>query len=173
MRNANLTLQRDCIPAPRLAQGSGLRVRGSFEKRPGFWVEGSGYLPTVLSPQPRANRAPSPEPTGVVGQVLLLCVVLIGPLAPEGRAEEELRDPFAFGPRVEAMSNTVVKPAGPTLMGILWDATRPLAIIGEETVAVGDTVDGWKVLNIQQESVVLQRGDQRKVIAPGDPIPAD
>lgn len=107
-----------------------------------------------------------------VNLILPLCVVFTSLLAPDGRAEEELRDPFAFGPRVEAV-NRVVKPAGAMLMGILWDATRPLAIVGEETVAVGDTVAGWQVVQILEGHIVIQRGERRATIPPGGSIPVD
>ena len=48
---------------------------------------------------------------------------------------EDLRDPFMFGPRTEVAAQT-----GPSLIGVIWDATQPLAIVGEQTVALGDRV---------------------------------
>ncbi|MBI2495959.1 MAG: hypothetical protein HYY59_00375 [Candidatus Omnitrophica bacterium] len=124
----------------------------------------------------RASGAPAPRhpPNSITNAslILSLCVVFVSLLAPDGRAEEELRDPFTFGPRVEAVTK-VVKPAGPVLMGILWDATRPLAIVGEETVAAGDTVAGWRVVRILEGHIVIQRGERRETMTPGGSIPLD
>ena len=82
---------------------------------------------------------------------------------------EELRDPFVFGPRTgEATAQT-----GPTLVGVLWDATHPLAIIGDETVKVGDPIAEWRVVEIKADSVTIERGERRVVLHPGDGLPRD
>ncbi len=96
--------------------------------------------------------------------VAVLAVMMLG-----GQLQAEERDPFVFGPR----SPVAAQPAAPTLDGILWDTRRPLAIIGEQTAGVGDTVSGWEVVEIQQHGVVLQRGGRREVVAPGHPIPSE
>ena len=96
---------------------------------------------------------------GVLG-VLLSMVCSI-----QGYAEE-LRDPFTFGPR-----KNVVEQTGFVLLGVLWDATHPVAIIGEETVGVGDSVAGWQAIEIQQNGIVVQRGERKEFIAPGQNLP--
>ncbi len=80
----------------------------------------------------------------------------------------EPRDPFMFGPRSEG-----VEPSGPILVGVLWDATQPLAMVGEETVAVGGRISGWQVMHIQPDGIVIQREDRREFLTPGMPFPLD
>ena len=84
---------------------------------------------------------------------------------------ENVRDPFVFGPRPDAVAH--VTSAEQVLVGILWDAAHPLAIIGDQTVGVGDTVSGWQVTGIQQNGVEIQRGDRHELLAPGSSIPSD
>jgi hypothetical protein len=84
-------------------------------------------------------------------------------------AAEALRDPFVFGSR----KTTEPVVARLVLNGILWDATRPLAIVGGEAVAVGDTVGGWQVTAIQPNRIVIQRGKRREVLDPGAALPAE
>lgn len=81
---------------------------------------------------------------------------------------EELRDPFVFGPRAGTAAQTE-----PTLVGVLWDAARPLAIIGEETVGIGDAIAEWRVVDIKPDSITLERGDRRETLYPGDPLPTE
>ena len=46
-----------------------------------------------------------------------------------------------------------------TLSGILWDATRPLAIINGRTLYIGDEVaDGYRLVNISPDSVSITDG---------------
>ncbi len=79
----------------------------------------------------------------------------------------EERDPFVFGPRAGS-----VESVRPVLTGVLWDASHPLAMVGESTVAVGDKVADWRIVEIRPNGIVIQSGELRKVIAPGDSIPA-
>jgi len=100
----------------------------------------------------------------VAARVILWSLLAAGGLAPEAAAGA-LRDPFTFGPRTEEIEQAVV-------VGVLWDATHPLAIIGEEPVAVGDTVSGgWRIAEIRQDGIVLQRGGVREFVRLGQPLP--
>ena len=94
------------------------------------------------------------------------CLVLSASFMSSLQAEE-LRDPFTFGPRAGEVQHA----QQPTLVGILWDATHPLAIIGEEMVGVGAVVSGWRIVEIKQEGIVIQRDDHRELLAPGTPLP--
>lgn len=98
--------------------------------------------------------------------VAVVCVIAV--LPPSLVHTAEPRDPFMFGPRAEG-----VQPSGPALIGVLWDATQPLAMVGEETVAVGGRVDGWQVIEIQPDGIVIQRADRREFLTPGTPFPID
>lgn len=80
---------------------------------------------------------------------------------------QELRDPFVFGPRSGSQAGAAM------LIGVLWDATKPLAIVGEATVQVGDVVDGWRVVEIRQDGIVLEQGARQEFIAPGTLIPLE
>ena len=98
---------------------------------------------------------------GVFSSVVSLACAL------QGRAEE-LRDPFTFSPRTEAVEHT-----GVVLVGVLWDTTNPLAIIGETPVGVGDSVAGWQMIEIQPNGVMVQRGERKQFIALGHTLPSD
>ncbi len=47
-----------------------------------------------------------------------------------------------------------------SLVGILWDPQKPLAIINGDTVAVGESVDGFLVTAIRPNGVTLSDGKQ-------------
>ncbi len=96
------------------------------------------------------------------------CLVLSATGAFAAQAEE-LRDPFVFGSRTDEAATS----AGPTLIGILWDVAHPLAMIGEETVGVGNTIGAWRVVDIKPDEITLQRGDRREILHPGDGLPRD
>lgn len=99
---------------------------------------------------------------------LILGGALLGASLPSEAGSDDFRDPFVFGPREGAL-----RQAGPSLIGILWDATRPLAMVGDEMVGVGDTVAGWTVVQIQEGAMVIRRDDRQEVITPGTPLPAE
>jgi len=83
----------------------------------------------------------------------------------------ELRDPFVFGPR--SNTTTAAPSSSHILVGILWDATHPLAILGDQTVGVGDVISDWRVVKIEQNGIELQRGDRREFLIPGSSLPRD
>jgi hypothetical protein len=66
-------------------------------------------------------------------------------------------------------SNTVAavppKPPEPKLQGVLFDATRPCAIVSGDTVFVGDHVSGFRVAAISRDSVTLQSETETKVLS--------
>lgn len=62
------------------------------------------------------------------------------------------RDPFADGMRQGGSAFS--------LAGILWDPNKPLAIINGQTLGVGETVDGFKVLVIAADHVTVSDGQQ-------------
>jgi hypothetical protein len=99
---------------------------------------------------------------------LVSALVLVG--GPTPVQAEELRDPFVFGPTYEGSARQSIREG---LTGILWDATNPLAVIGGQPVTVGETVAGWKVVEIKPDRVVIQRDFDRVTLIPGSPWPAD
>ena len=47
---------------------------------------------------------------------------------------------------------------GMSLSGIIWDQTHPMAMVNGTAVAVGDEIDGFRVLDIQQDHVTVTDG---------------
>ena len=81
---------------------------------------------------------------------------------------EPLRDPFTFGPREREGAH-----AQPMLAGIMWDPAHPMALLGDELVAVDDEIAGWKVVEIREDGITVQRDTRREFITSGSPLPAD
>ena len=88
--------------------------------------------------------------------------------AAPGVASAEPRDPFMFGAR-----DTKAASGRGQLNGILWDATKPLAIIDGEPRDVGAMVDGWTVVSITPDQVVIERAGRREALVVGALIPAE
>ena len=62
------------------------------------------------------------------------------------------RDPFTHG------GTSAGGPSGLALSGILWDANAPLAIINGQTLRVGEELEGFRVVQIDPDRVVLSDG---------------
>ena len=69
------------------------------------------------------------------------------------------RNPF-----VAAEAGSRSEAAGLSLSGIAWEANRAQAVINGRIVGVGDEVAGNKVVEINQNSVVLNEGSNRLVL---------
>ena len=78
------------------------------------------------------------------------------------------RDPFLFG-----VSADRAAPWAGELIGILWDATSPLAMVGDQAVSVGSELGPWKVVEIHPDGMVLQLGERREFIRIGDRLPSN
>jgi hypothetical protein len=63
------------------------------------------------------------------------------------------RDPFTGGSAGGSVS-------GFDLSGILWDAQSPIAMINGQMVRIGDQVEGYRVVEITQSTVLLSDGGQ-------------
>jgi len=81
---------------------------------------------------------------------------------------EVTRDPFLFGASGESAA-----PWSGVLIGVLWDDTSPLAMVGDETVSVGTELGPWKVVEIQRNGIVLQLGERRELVQIGDRLPSN
>ena len=71
--------------------------------------------------------------------------------AGRSRFNEWKRNPFVPG-------QTVTKATKLTLHGIIWNKTRPKAMIDDAIVVEGDIVGANKVVDIQQNKVILNDG---------------
>ena len=80
-----------------------------------------------------------------------------------GAAAMPARDPFNWSrdqvnrfkdqePKVRSSSA-----AGLTLSGIIWDRRKPLAIINDRVVSVGDSVKGSTILEILKDMIVFEQ----------------
>lgn len=65
------------------------------------------------------------------------------------------RDPFTVAP-VASLRTTS---HGLYLNGIAWDKEKPIAIINESILSVGDRVDGYIVVEIKEDRVLLNDGN--------------
>ncbi|MEW6008541.1 MAG: hypothetical protein AB1629_02785 [Candidatus Omnitrophota bacterium] len=61
------------------------------------------------------------------------------------------RNPFALTQGMIAESSF-------RLLGILWDIKIPQAIINDTVVGVGDVIDGYNVVGIEKNKVILNNG---------------
>jgi hypothetical protein len=61
------------------------------------------------------------------------------------------RDPFTRGGSAAGVR-------GLTLSGIIWDPLRPIAILNDQMVSVGDEVEDYQVLEIGTDRVLLTDG---------------
>jgi len=63
------------------------------------------------------------------------------------------------------------KPGAPVgelnLGGILWDKDKPMAVINDNMVGIGDTVGAYKVVDITQDSVTLNDGTEEHILKLG------
>jgi len=64
------------------------------------------------------------------------------------------RDPFSR--YVAAVSSDDVSAL--LLIGIVWEAGSPAAVINDKVLKIGSTIDGYTVLDIQRKYVVLSDG---------------
>ncbi len=62
------------------------------------------------------------------------------------------RDPFSPVPKAPA--------SGIVLNGILWDENKPTAIINNEIVQAGQSVNGKVIVEIQKDKVILKDGSR-------------
>jgi len=80
------------------------------------------------------------------------------------------RDPFELPPGVQLRvaeaggSPEAIKPHIKKVTAILITDSRKVASINHKVVAVGDFIDGEKVLEIEPDRVILEKGGRRKVI---------
>ena len=49
-----------------------------------------------------------------------------------------------------------VKPPSFTISGLVWNCPRPEAIVNQQIVSVGDTIDNWTVVAINESEIEVQ-----------------
>lgn len=70
-------------------------------------------------------------------------------------ANLELRyDPFTSS----QITSKRIDATGISLKGVIWDKNKPMALINEEVVKVGDKIEGYTVKEIHKDRVILTDG---------------
>jgi hypothetical protein len=73
------------------------------------------------------------------------------------------REPTARGARMATVGTNVVAGRAAIqsfrLQGIFFNSTKPSAIIGGQTIFVGDNLSGWRVKAIEPKQVTLEHAD--------------
>lgn len=87
------------------------------------------------------------------------------PAKPEGYNAQGKRDPFVplvrNGRFVGVSKPGAQLGAVPTLFGILWDPQgQSIALLDDGEAKVGDTVEGYKVMEITRDTVTLGNGEE-------------
>src|SRR3989338_63116 len=115
-----------------------------------FVVRGFGKRPAKSSFK-ALHKFPQVQPISPPGAQ---APTTIAKLKEETRALELRRDPFFK----QVVASSVR--GGPSLSGIAWDEGDPTAIINGRIAHRGDSVDGYVVVDIQKDRVVLSDGTQ-------------
>jgi len=71
------------------------------------------------------------------------------------------RDPFIEKAFISQTQEAEVKKAALNLEGISWDANSSFAVINSAVVVTGDAIEGYKVIEIKQFSVLLDKDGEQ------------
>lgn len=112
----------------------------------------------------RRRFSPPPSPQEVPSSPRqMLPVGKIRQLQEERMKEEWGRNPFLAIGREKGDAYLL----GLSLAGILWDETRPLAIINDVVVGVGDVIEGYFILNISPDTILLEKDGKEYTLRVG------
>ena len=119
--------------------------------------------PRVRPPSPMAVASLTPHDQPVLETPVPPTAVGVGaPPAveadPAHRAIQQQRAQLLTWGRDPFLAGTGQATGELALSGILWDTSHPLAMINGATLAVGDEVEGFQVLDIQADRVTLTDG---------------
>ena len=115
-------------------------------------------LPELPEREPVAFEAPAPDAFAVIGERPLF---------------SPSRRPFVAPAAVEAPTAPVEAPSEPLLaelVGVVLTTKQRAAMVQEEgasaprRVAVGQSVAGWRVVEVERSRAVFQRGDETQVL---------
>lgn len=68
------------------------------------------------------------------------------------------RDPFILYQYKSARTEE-----GLLLTAVIWDEEKPLAVINDEVVGIGQEIGGYRVIKINKNSAVLQKEEGQKI----------
>jgi len=80
------------------------------------------------------------------------------------RVAEEAKPAKAIEPAVKKASPKAIEPPVKKVTAILITDSRKIASINHKVVAVGDLIDGEKLLEIKPDRVILEKGGRKRVI---------
>lgn len=70
------------------------------------------------------------------------------------------RNPFLLGGPIKDAEEIGTNNEGFQLTAIIWDETRPMAIVNNKVVGIGSEIGGTKVLSIEKNKVKLGSGEK-------------
>ena len=107
----------------------------------------------TASPKPRSKSAVTAERQVAIASPQCAATNVISTKRRSKRSQFKAwkRNPFAAG-----LTASTVKEL--TLNGIIWNKTKPKAMIGNAIVEKGDTIGANKVVDIQPDRVILNDG---------------
>ncbi len=68
------------------------------------------------------------------------------------------RDPFKFEAR------DTIKQGGLNLQGFMGNNQAQLVVINDEVLGLGDAIEGWEVVEIMQNRVILKKGKAQQIL---------
>jgi hypothetical protein len=91
------------------------------------------------------------------GGLVALCVACAMLVAVQAQAQA--RDPFVSILDLRQL-NARADLSGLSLKGVIWESARPVAIINDTLVSVGDDFSGFKMARIDKDKVTLTSGKE-------------
>lgn len=105
------------------------------------------------APKGSSGQKPSPDTSGPKGIFSLL--------EEQTKNLEIKRDPFI---KETAKIMAQSSPSNFNLSGVAWDENKPTAIINNKVIEKGDVLDGYTVIEIHKDYVILDDGSGKGVI---------
>lgn len=138
-------------------------------------VDKPSPTPVVPAVKPAPAPTTSPEPTtpAEVQPAPQKAVALVAPVPTPAVPLNTLANTQSFAVAPALPTNVAIaaaspapplQPVFPKLQGIFYRPDRPAALINGRTVFVGDVVDGFKVMRIDQRSATLVGGGQTNML---------
>lgn len=109
-----------------------------------------------------------PNRPAVLARVSPSAVLPADSTAPAAEVPERWGDsPFLAerGSRGTAVTDASSPKGSYVLNGILWDPKAPSAIINNRVVGVGEHLNGWEVVEIQKDKVILSDGTSTRTLS--------
>ncbi|MCM8778339.1 MAG: hypothetical protein NC898_03740 [Candidatus Omnitrophica bacterium] len=71
------------------------------------------------------------------------------------------RNPFILDGKISKWKETMEeKREGLHLSAIVWDEIKPLAIINNQVVSVGENLENYEIISIEKDKVIVKKGEE-------------